>query len=25
MDEVVKFALASPLPTPEDAVKYVYA
>ncbi len=25
MDDVVKFALASPLPTPEDAVKYVYA
>jgi 5-methyltetrahydrofolate--homocysteine methyltransferase len=25
MDEVVKFALASPLPTPEDAIKYVYA
>jgi len=25
MDEVVKFALASPLPAPEDAVKYVYA
>ncbi len=25
MEEVVKFALASPLPTPEDAVKYVYA
>jgi pyruvate dehydrogenase E1 component alpha subunit len=25
MDEVVKFALASPFPAPEDAVKYVYA
>jgi TPP-dependent pyruvate/acetoin dehydrogenase alpha subunit len=25
MDDVVKFALASPLPKPEDAVKYVYA
>jgi len=25
MDEVVKFALASPLPTPEDAIKYVHA
>jgi len=25
MDEVVEFALASPLPTPEDALKYVYA
>jgi len=25
MDEVVKFALASPLPAPEDALKYVYA
>jgi len=25
MEEVVKFALASPLPAPEDAVKYVYA
>lgn len=25
MEEVVKFALASPLPTPEDAVRYVYA
>jgi TPP-dependent pyruvate/acetoin dehydrogenase alpha subunit len=25
MDEVVKFALASPLPTPADAVNYVYA
>jgi len=25
MDEVVKFALASPLPAPEDALNYVYA
>jgi TPP-dependent pyruvate/acetoin dehydrogenase alpha subunit len=25
MDDVVKFALASPLPRPEDAVNYVYA
>ena len=25
MDEAVEFALASPLPAPEDAVKYVYA
>lgn len=25
MEEVVKFALASPLPAPEDAMKYVYA
>ena len=25
MDDVVKFALASPLPNPEDATKYVYA
>ncbi|HXW61207.1 MAG TPA: thiamine pyrophosphate-dependent enzyme [Candidatus Acidoferrales bacterium] len=25
MDDVVKFALESPLPAPEDAVKYVYA
>jgi TPP-dependent pyruvate/acetoin dehydrogenase alpha subunit len=25
MDDAVKFALASPLPAPEDAVKYVYA
>ena len=25
MDDVVKFALASPLPKPEDAVNYVYA
>jgi TPP-dependent pyruvate/acetoin dehydrogenase alpha subunit len=25
IDDVVKFALASPLPNPEDAVKYVYA
>jgi pyruvate dehydrogenase E1 component alpha subunit len=25
MEEVVKFALASPLPNPEDATKYVYA
>jgi TPP-dependent pyruvate/acetoin dehydrogenase alpha subunit len=25
MEDVVKFALASPLPAPEDAVKYVYA
>jgi TPP-dependent pyruvate/acetoin dehydrogenase alpha subunit len=25
MDEVVKFALASPLPAPEEGVKYVYA
>ncbi len=25
MDEVVKFALASPLPAPEDAVNYVWA
>jgi TPP-dependent pyruvate/acetoin dehydrogenase alpha subunit len=25
MDNVVKFALESPLPAPEDAVKYVYA
>jgi TPP-dependent pyruvate/acetoin dehydrogenase alpha subunit len=25
MDDVVKFALASPFPAPEDAVKYVYA
>jgi len=25
MDEAVRFALASPLPAPEDAVKYVYA
>ena len=25
MDDVVKFALASPLPNPEDALKYVYA
>jgi hypothetical protein len=25
MDEVVKFALASPLPAPEEATKYVWA
>jgi len=25
MEEVVKFALASPLPAPEDALNYVYA
>jgi TPP-dependent pyruvate/acetoin dehydrogenase alpha subunit len=25
MEDVVKFALASPLPRPEDAVNYVYA
>lgn len=25
MDEVVKFALASPMPAPEDALNYVYA
>lgn len=25
MEEVVRFALASPLPAPEDAVRYVYA
>jgi hypothetical protein len=25
MEEVVKFALASPLPSPADALNYVYA
>jgi len=25
MDEAVAFALASPLPAPEEATKYVYA
>ena len=25
MDEAVRFALASPLPAPEEATKYVYA
>ncbi len=25
MDEAVRFALASPQPSPQDALKYVYA
>jgi len=25
MEEAVRFGLASPLPAPEDALKYVYA